>query len=83
MVLRRKSICSAKSPGRRRWGMAPNSLLRSQWFSWAVLPRTSQFIAGVVAQEVDGGRYVDGMLIGLDGLPDEPKCQLFVPVSCR
>ncbi len=31
----------------------------------------AQFIAGVVDQQVERGGYVDGMLIGLEGLPDQ------------
>ena len=31
----------------------------------------SQFIAGMIDQQVEEGRYVDGMLIGLDALPDK------------
>ena len=40
--------------------------------SWrAQMVDRSQFVAEVVDKKVDDGSYVDGMLIGLDALPDE------------
>ena len=36
----------------------------------------SQFLAGMIDRSADRGGYVDGMLIGLDALPDEKSASL-------
>jgi len=86
---RRNRACAGRNPAGPRQsyflltGLLLRVLLGTGAGVWAVFAgwrelmiNRSQFLAGMIDRSADRGGYVDGMLIGLDALPDEKSASL-------